>query len=182
MLGWLCLFLAHASCAGASARGDKAGVAQSGFDAFEAPQLEQAVERLYAAFGIPAGGKPDAHAIRELCAPGAVFVAPIKAGAEAPALDLERFLADFETYADSPPVRANGIMERVLSLRLDGYGNVAHAWVAFEGYEATSGRPLARGLDSIQWVRHQGAWRLCSFTTHYAAKGERLPSRFLAQD
>lgn len=152
---------------------------QSGPDPRDAAALRAALDALYAAFAFDAGGEADWAAIRAACAPGATFLAPAGAG-PARAEDLERFLAGFQAWCRSPEMAATGLHERILAVRLDVVGRIAHAWVGFEG--CVPGEPAARtrGVDSLQFVRDGGRWLLVSFTTQYEEPGVELPARFVA--
>ena len=70
----------------------------------------------------------------------------------------------------------------MLTVRVEFYGGIAHAWVAFEGFLPASGELQTRGLDSLQLVLDKGQWKLASFTTQYASKQAPLPERFLHAD
>jgi len=76
-------------------------------------------------------------------------------------------------------VRSTGLHERILNARVDVFGGVAHAFVAFEGFVPGTGEFRSRGLDSIQLLRDRGRWRVVSFTTQYASDASPLPARFL---
>lgn len=69
----------------------------------------------------------------------------------------------------------------MLGTRIDLFGVIAHAWVAFEGHAPGESAARTRGLDSIQLVLDRDRWRVASFTTQYETAGRKLPRRFLAE-
>lgn len=136
------------------------------------------VERLYRAFCFDAGGEADWTTMRSLFAPGASFVDPFPPGRQPVAVDAERFLASFAAWCRAEEVRSTGLHERIMSLRLERCGGIAHAWVGFEGFQPIDGRLRTRGVDSLQLVLDRGEWKLASFTTQYSTDDAPLPSRW----
>lgn len=139
------------------------------------------LETLYRAFCFDPGGEPDWAAMRELFIDGAVIVAPFQPGQSPRAVGVEPFFADFRAFAASEEVRESGLHELILRARVELYGVVAHAFVAFEGFEPRTGKLRTRGLDSIQLLLDRGRWRVASFTTQYASADAPLPERFLVE-
>ena len=145
----------------------------------ELAAIELTLEELYRAFCFDAGGPADWDAIRALSIEGACFVSPIPPGGRARAADTETFLADFARWIETSPEGESGLHERIVSTRVDAFGNVAHAWVTFEGFVPGERAPRTRGLDSIQLARDRGRWKVASFTTQYESAQAPLPTRFL---
>ncbi len=141
--------------------------------------VDAVLEALYASFAFEAGGEADWEAMEALFLEGAAFVAPIRAGQTPRAVDARRFVANFREWVRTSPEVASGLHERILGRRIELFGHIAQAWVAFEGFVPATGRAQTRGLDAIQLVRSPAGWRLVSFTTHYASPSEPLPARFL---
>jgi len=141
--------------------------------------IESTLNELYRAFCFDAGGEADWDAMRALFVEGAVFVAPFACDQTPTGVGADEFLADFRRYTASDAVRSTGLHERILNARVDVFGGVAHAFVAFEGFVPGTGEFRSRGLDSIQLLRDRGRWRVVSFTTQYASDASPLPARFL---
>ena len=171
------LFVLASSCALALACRSSGGAPPAEADT---AAIEATLDELYRAFDFDAGGEADWSAIRALALDGAVFVAPVAAGRPVRAVGTEEFLRDFRRYVASAEVRATGLHERIVAVRVDRFGAVAHAYVAFEGSLPATGTAVSRGLDSVQLVLDQGRWKLVSFTTQYASADAPLPGRFLA--
>lgn len=149
----------------------------------ELPRVEPMLIELYRAFSFDPGREPDWAAMRALFAEGAVFVAPRPHGASGPARleDTAAFLAGFQRYATSPELQATGLHERIVGLCVDGYGEIAHAFVAFEGFAPENpGEALTRGLDSIELVRDGAGWHVAAFASQYEDGEHALPHRFLS--
>ena len=142
--------------------------------ASQSDPLLKTLDTLYEAFCFDAGGEADWAAMEALFADGAAFVSP---GA-AHAVDAEQFLVDFREFIRTSPLGKTGFHERILKVRVDHFGSIAHAWVAFEGFVPGEVEARTRGLDSIQFVLEDEQWRLVSFTTQYEREGLPLPTRF----
>lgn len=141
--------------------------------------IEATIVELYRAFGFDAQSEPDWKTQRRIYLEGAAFVPAIQAGRMPAIDDTEKFIADFRAFATGGPYRDTGFHERIIGTRIESFGGIAHAFVAFEGF--VPGRPeaLSRGLDSLQLVHDGEVWRLVSFTTQYENEGLKLPQRFV---
>lgn len=151
--------------------------------------IRASIDALYAAFCFEPGGQPDWNAQRAAFLPGAIALPPIARGRAARATDIDGFLADFAHAIAAEPIGRTGFHERVLHARIDLFGGIAHAWVAFEGLVPPAGvdaaggsaaaeRMRTRGLDSLQLVRDGQRWLVLSFSTQYASAEQPLPARF----
>lgn len=147
--------------------------------AMEVRAVEDTVAELYRTFSWDAGGEPDWGAMEALFAPGAAFVAPIAPGSTPAAVDASTFLADFAAWVPVSGYADSGLHERVVRIRADRVGRIAHAFVTFEGVVPGQLAAVTRGVDSIQFVLDGDAWRLVSFTTQYETPRLALPERFL---
>jgi len=140
-------------------------------------QIEGFLERLYEAFSFDPDGEPNWPELRQMFADGAAFVSPPTSGESPVGVDSDEFLASFQDFIRSSPIGATGYHERVVRTRIDAVGQIAHAWVTFDGF--VPGRaPDRRGVDSLQLVLEDGAWKLVSFMTHYEDPDAPLPRRF----
>lgn len=147
-------------------------------------QVRATLDELYAAFCFDAGGEADWDTLRALAVDGAVWYAPSTAGETPRSFDTARFLADFRDAIRREPGLVAGFHERIVHARIDTFGGVAHAWVAFEGFVPGTTVVRTRGLDSIQLLLDDdgshagGRWRVASFTTQYESPERTLPRRF----
>ncbi|MFT7676658.1 MAG: hypothetical protein ACI8QC_000631 [Planctomycetota bacterium] len=144
-----------------------------------ASDARQVIDSLYAAFDFEGDREPDWETMGAHFLEGATFVSPANSRRTPTASDASTFLADFKTWVRTGEFHTTGLHERVLCVRIELFGGIAHAWVAFEGFLPTNGEVQTRGLDSIQLARDLGQWKLVSFSTQYASQEAPLPERFL---
>lgn len=137
--------------------------------------LRASVDDLYRAFCFDAGGGADWSSIDAHFLDGAAIVNPYPLEGTAKAVSKAQFLDEFRAYVASPAVRETGLHERILDVRGERTGNIAHTWVQFEGFIPATGAVRSRGLDSIEWVRDDKRWRVAAFTTQYETEGLKLP-------
>ena len=154
-----------------------AGVAV-GPPAGQRQQIEQTLDALYRSFCFDGGGEADWESMESLFLEGASFVAPIRAGVAPRAVQGDKFIDDFKAWISSSTEGETGLHERIENMRIDVFGNVAHAYVLFEGFVPGEEMASTRGVDSIQLVRHGERWLVASFTTQYASDGLPVPTRF----
>ncbi len=150
-----------------------------GPSAGERAPIAAMLEDLYATFCFDADDQADWEGMRAHFADGASFVAPIPAGGVPKAVDAQQFIADFQNWIATSEVGNTGLHERIVHLRIDVFGSVAHAFVTFEGFVPPDPSATTRGLDSIQLVKSGTRWLLASFSTQYESEGSKLPQRFL---
>lgn len=159
-----------------------AGLAPTPSAGEAAASIEASITELYAAFCFDAGGEAQWDQIEAHFLESAIIVNPYPVGAHPTVVSRAQFLKEFQTYVRSDSVRDTGLHERVLAIQADHYGNLAHAYVSFEGFVPATGVVRTRGLDSLQLVRDGARWRVASFTTQYETEGLVLPARFVNPD
>ena len=140
--------------------------------------IEETIGELYRSFNFDAGGEADWELLRSLTIEGAVFVAPVGEDQSPRAIGTDEFIDGFRAWILTTPQRKNGFHERLVHVRIDVFGKVAHAYVVFEGFVPGDGRTKTRGLDSIQLVLDGVRWRVVSFMTQYAGAESPVPARF----
>lgn len=142
--------------------------------------IRAVLDALYVSFSFEAGGQPDWPAMKALFLPGATFVDPIKIGVPPRGKSATEFLDGFQRWVATDPKLKAGFRERIVAVRIDHFGRIAHAFVTFEGYVPGSDAAKAetRGVDSIQLVLDGRDWKVASFTTQYEEPGLTLPIRF----
>jgi hypothetical protein len=151
--------------------------------------LRELIAELYAAFSYDPGAEPDWDAQRALFLPGACLVAPIAPGRSPRASDATGFLQDFQEALSSSRIGQCGFHERVTHARIDVCGDIANAFVVFDGFVppagvATAGGASAaaalatRGLDSLLLVRDGRRWLVAAFATQYASEQRPLPAAY----
>lgn len=125
------------------------------------------LDELYQSFCFDAGGEADWDRMRKLFAEGAVFYAPIVPGTSPRGVGADEFVNDFRSWILESEVGRTGLYERVIDVRFEMHGSVAHAWVMFEGYVPPRGDTITWGIDTIQLVLDGERWLVASFATHY---------------
>jgi hypothetical protein len=151
--------------------------------------LRGVLTELYAAFSYDPGAEPDWDAQRALFLPGACFVAPIAPGRSPRASDATGFLQDFQEALSSSRIGQCGFHERITHARIDVCGDIAHAFVVFDGFVPPAGVAAAggagaaealatRGLDSLLFVRDGRRWLVAAFATQYASEQRPLPAEY----
>ena len=84
-----------------------------------------------------------------------------------------------EYRQDTAPFFAkNAFYEVEISRRLEVFGNIAHAWSAYEARTAPDdGIPERRGINSIQLFRDaDGRWRIYSMIWDNEREGVKVPT------
>lgn len=143
--------------------------------------VDAILDALYESFSF-GPGEEDWTLLRSLCIEDAVFLQPLGSSPRHEVIGIDPFIRDFEDFIAASDAKTLGFHEEITHRRIDLFGNVAHAWVVFEGRFAKDGPIRSRGLDSIQLVRHQGRWWVVSFTTHFESPGDPMPGRFLRDE
>lgn len=145
-----------------------------------AQDIRAVLDALYVCFSFDAGGQPDWPAMKALFLPGAAFVDPIKVGVPPRGKSATEFVDGFQRWVATDPKLKAGFRERIVAVRIDHFGSIAHAFVTFEGYVPgpAAAKAETRGVDSIQLVLEGRDWKVASFTTQYEEPGLTLPDRF----
>ena len=122
------------------------------------------VAAMYDAISFAPGGRPDWDRLRTLFLDRARLIPP--QSGKPPALHV----LDFDTWmtesgafldrSDGPGVAicARGFREVELASRTEQFGDVAHVFSTYGSYYQGEAEPFARGINSIQLVRHEGRW------------------------
>jgi hypothetical protein len=89
-------------------------------------------------------------------------------------MTLDQYSAD-----TAPFFAANGFYEVEIARRVDLFGNVAHAWSAYEARAAPDdAEPERRGINSIQLYRDaEAGWRIVAMIWDNEREGVALPAR-----
>jgi hypothetical protein len=136
-----------------------AGSATQVPEAFLEPEL--LVKSLYDTVSAPSGATPDWNLVRSHFSPEALIV--LRATPEESHLmDLEGFIADFESFYDRIGPSGNGFKETVESIRVLKFGKIAHIYVVYAAEILGDDRPPQRGLDSWHLMHHDGRWWVVS--------------------
>ena len=143
-------------------------------------RVESTLATLYETFSFDRGQEPDWTRMRALFLDGATFVAPVTKGTPPHGVNAEQFVRDFREWVLTSADAKAGFRERIVHMRIDRFGHLAHAYVTFEGFVPGEVKARKRGIDSIQLVLDNDRWKVASFTTQYESPGLVMPSRFLS--
>jgi hypothetical protein len=69
------------------------------------------------------------------------------------------------------------VEEKQLKVRIERYGDIAQLWSSYA--LSSDGRPVARGVNSIEAVRDAGGWRVTSITVQAESANAPLPTAYL---
>jgi len=136
---------------------------------------EHIVAALYDVISGPTGQARDWDRFRHLFAPGArlIPVAPRKDASAPAALSpddyvertRERFLKE-------------GFFEKEIARRAEAFGNMAHVFSTYESRRAAGdAKPMARGINSIQLMKHDGRWWIVTVMWDQEREGNPLPEK-----
>jgi hypothetical protein len=178
--GALALLLAAAAPAGAqSAAGAAAPAAPPAAKPADVASIDAILDVLYAVISGNAGQPRDWDRMRSLFLPGARLI-PTRptegGGAAARVMTLEEWIAGADGY-----FRQTGFHEREIGRRVERYGNVAHAFSAYESLHAPGEPPFARGVNSIQLMKDGGRWWVVTIFWDSEREGNPVPADLIGR-
>jgi hypothetical protein len=77
-------------------------------------------------------------------------------------------------------IKAGGhavLEEKQLKFRIERYGNIAHLWSSYT--LQSDGKPVARGINSIQAIKEAGGWRVTGILVQAESATAPLPKEYL---
>jgi hypothetical protein len=136
--------------------------------------LDQLPKAIDDAFSSP--GHKDWTCLRALLLPEARLI-PVAVAADgqakAMALTAEDFIAWVGKQGGKP------FYERQIKYSAVTYGNIAHLWSTYEGRETPDGKPIVRGINSIEAVNDGTRWRVLQISWQAETPTTPLPAQFL---
>jgi hypothetical protein len=69
--------------------------------------------------------------------------------------------------------------ERQVKYSIEQYGHIAHLWSYYEVRETPDGKPMARGINSMQAVFDGSQWKFIEILWEQETPEEPLPAKFL---
>lgn len=141
--------------------------------------LDAILDALYAVISGNAGEPRDWDRMRSLFHPGARLI-PTRptqgGGAEARVMTLQEWIDGATGY-----FAREGFHEREIGRRVERYGNVAHAFSAYESVRAPSDAPFARGVNSIQLLKDGGRWWVVTIFWDSEREGNPVPADLIGR-
>ena len=77
-------------------------------------------------------------------------------------------------------VKARGhalLEEKQLKFHIERYGQIAHLWSSYALH--SDGKPVARGINSIQAIKEAGGWRVTGIMVQAESATAPLPKEYL---
>lgn len=141
--------------------------------------LDAILDALYAVISGNAGEPRDWDRMRSLFLPGARLI-PTRptpsGGAAARVMTLEEWIAGAEGY-----FKQTGFHEREIGRRVEQYGNIAHAFSAYESLHAIGEPAFARGVNSIQLMKDGGRWWVVTIFWDSEREGNPVPEGLIGK-
>lgn len=133
--------------------------------------IESLLRKLYASISFEEGGEPDWQGM------AALFVRSARVTRMTPErtdyLDLPGFQALAREMLETGAYTS--FFERELGRTVHRFGNTAHVWSAYETKSSRdSARAFGHGVNSIQLVHEDGAWRILSLFWDERTPGEKF--------
>jgi hypothetical protein len=141
--------------------------------------IEAILDALYDVISGNAGEPRDWDRMRSLFLPGARLIPtrPTPAGgAVARVMTLEEWIAGAEGF-----FKETGFHEREIGRRVERYGNIAHAFSAYESVHAPAEPAFARGVNSIQLMQDGGRWWVVTIFWDAEREGNPVPADLIGK-
>jgi len=69
----------------------------------------------------------------------------------------------------------SGFQEKIVNLKIDVFGDIAHGWVLYEASIPNHPMPPQQGVDSFQLMKKDGRWWIVSITNEIPGPGKPIP-------
>lgn len=141
--------------------------------------IDAIIDALYDVISGNAGEARDWDRMRSLFLPGARLI-PTRptegGGAAARVMSLEDWIAGASGY-----FQQTGFHEREIGRRVERYGNIAHAFSAYESVHAPDEPAFARGVNSIQLMKDGGRWWVVTIFWDAEREGNPVPADLIGK-
>jgi hypothetical protein len=141
--------------------------------------LDAILTALYDVISGPAGQKRDWNRMRSLFIPGARLI-PSRPrqggdGAELLVLDLEGWIE-----RSGPLLEQNGFFEKEIGRTTETFGNITHAFSAYDSRRTAEEAPFARGINSIQLLKDGNRWWVVTIFWDFERPDNQIPQKYLS--
>ena len=85
------------------------------------------------------------------------------------------FIQDFKDFYANPEVKANGFAEKILSMKIMGYNDIAFIATVYSAGITGGSRPPSRGIDLWLLAKKNGLWKITSIVNEVIPAGKELP-------
>ncbi len=135
---------------------------------------EAAIRSLYDLVTFSAGTTPDWGKVRNLFIPEAVIVLRSSRTAQS-IFSVDGFVQDFVNFIERAEVIKTGFEEKIVSIKLTEFGDIAHAFVVYEARIPDKMPRPQTGVDSFQLIRQDGIWKIASIVNELPGPDRPLP-------
>ena len=133
--------------------------------------VDSAVAALYSVISGPAGPRDWARFKALFAADGRM----VQLGKTGPLMLSPQGYVDLASVAFGK----EGFFEQEIARRTERYGNLVHVFSTYESRRTADGAPFARGINSIQFARIDGKWRIMSIMWQSETPAFPLPDAYL---
>jgi hypothetical protein len=144
--------------------------------AADTDSVDTLTKALYEVISGPAGPR-DWVRFHALFAEGARLIAiRVTDGNAAPAV----MTVDDYAKNGTASFQKNAFYESAVANRVETFGNIAHVFSTYESRRAPGEKPFARGINSFQFVREGGKWKVMTILWDSEREGNPIPAKYLA--
>ncbi|QTL36675.1 hypothetical protein [Pseudoalteromonas viridis] len=139
-------------------------------------QIDQLVAELYASISFKVGDKPDLKKMTSLFSTNA----QMKNENESQRLEVkpQEFAEIYQEQIDKGAV--NCFIESEIWGETQIFGNIAHRFSTYEArFDPDAEEPFCKGVNSIQFTKQQGVWRVVSMIWNDESEQLQIPSQYL---
>lgn len=145
-------------------------------DVDELHAIDRVTESLYASICFEKGGVPDLEQLRRLFIPEGIL---INNSDDSPAImSVDQFIEAIHLQISNGSLEA--LHEKEIAGRTEIFSRIAHR---LSSYQARMGPDpshiLARGVNSIQFIKASGVWRISALVWNDETDLQRIPKRHL---
>lgn len=143
----------------------------------DAASVDAIIAALYGVISGPAGQARDWDRFRNLFAPGARLIpaSPRRDGSAPPALSPDDYV-----QRTSESFLKNGFFETELDRKTEAFGTITHVFSTYESRRsAADEKPMARGINSIQLMRHADRWWIVTVMWDQERPDNPIPPTYL---
>jgi hypothetical protein len=96
---------------------------------------------------------------------------------ESTVFSVDGFIDDFRKFVRDYKISDSGFTERIVKTEATVIWDMAHMFVVYEAIIPGSGRPPQKGLDSMNFIRVDGKWKIMSIVNEVPTPDHPLPER-----
>jgi hypothetical protein len=168
------MLAAGAVCPAAFAQASATAAAPATASCPSTRTLDELVKALYAAVSGPAN--QDRACFRDVFTADA-RLAPIR---KLPDGSFQPYMLTVQGWIDAVAKHGNGVFyEKGVLTKTEVYGRLAHLWSTYETHEDLNGKPIARGINSIQAVNDGTRWRIVEIVWQAETPDAPVPAQYL---